>query len=208
MKRDIVFTMKILAFVDLHGSLKALKRLQNLVDKEKPDIIVCAGDITIFEQNMDYLIHRMNKFKKPVLILHGNHEDEDTMEKACAGFENVHFIHGMTYVQDDVMFLGWGGGGFSTKDDEFEKKAKDFEKKMKGFEKVVLVTHAPPYNTRLDQIIEQSCGNKSIRNFILKNTKKIRAAIAGHLHENSGREDRLKETRVVNPGPFGKIINV
>jgi uncharacterized protein len=200
--------MKILAFVDLHGSLKALKKLQSKVDREKPDIIVCAGDISIFEQNLDYLVHRISKFKKTVLFVHGNHEDAGTMKKACSLFENTRFIHGQSFVQDGVLFLGWGGGGFSTTDKEFEKKANEFEKKMEGFDKVVLITHAPPYNTRLDRIIEESCGNKSIRNFIKKNAKKIRAAVAGHLHENAGSEDHIKETRIVNPGPFGKVINV
>jgi Icc-related predicted phosphoesterase len=200
--------MKILAFVDLHGSLKALKRLQKAVEREKPDVIVCAGDLSIFEQNIDYILHRISKFRKPVLMVHGNHEDEKTMKKSCGLFENVTFIHGKAYVHDDTLFLGWGGGGFSTSDKEFEKKAKNFEKKMKGFEKAVMVTHAPPYNTKIDRIIEESCGNKSIRNFISKNTKKIKVAISGHLHENAGKEDHIKETRIVNPGPFGKVITI
>ncbi|MBN2112096.1 metallophosphoesterase family protein [Candidatus Woesearchaeota archaeon] len=200
--------MKILAFVDLHGSLKALKRLQALVDKEKPDVIVCAGDISIFEQNLDYLVHRISKFKKPVFIVHGNHEEEGILKKSCSLFENVNFIHGKAQECNGVLFIGWGGGGFSTSDKEFEKKSKEFSKELEKYEKAVLITHAPPYNTRLDRIIEESCGNKSIRKFISENTKKIKIAVSGHLHENSGKEDHVKETRVINPGPFGKIVNV
>jgi len=200
--------MKILAFVDLHGSLKALKKLQKLVEKENPDIIVCAGDITIFEQNLDYLVHRVSRFKKPVLMIPGNHEEDTVLRRSCSLFKNVFYLHGSTYAQDNVLFLGWGGGGFSIRDKEFEKKAKGFKKEMEKFDKVVLVTHAPPYNTRLDRIIEESCGNKSIRKFIAENSGKIKLAIAGHLHENAGREDHIKETRVVNPGPFGKVITV
>lgn len=199
--------MKLLAFVDLHGSLKALKKLQKKVDEKKPDIIICAGDISIFEQNLDYIIHRISRFRKPVLIVHGNHEEESMMEDACKTYDNIHFIHGKSYEQDGILFLGWGGGGFSTKDEEFEKKSKKFVKKMEDFEKVVLVTHAPPYKTRLDQIIDENCGNKSIRNFI-KYNKKIKLAISGHLHENAGKEDKIKDARIVNPGPFGKIINL
>ncbi len=200
--------MKILAIVDLHGSLKALKKLQKLVNKQKPDIIVCAGDISIFEQNIDYLIHRISRFKLPVLIIPGNHEEESALRKSCSLFKNVFCLHGKTYEHDGVLFLGWGGGGFSIRDKEFEKKTKEFRKEMEKFGKVVLVTHAPPYKTRLDRIIEKSCGNKSIRNFIKENTKKIKLAIAGHLHENAGTEDHIKETRVVNPGPFGKVLTI
>lgn len=200
--------MKILAFVDLHGSLKALKRLEKLAEKEKPDIILCAGDVTIFEQNLDYLMHKISRMKKPVLAVHGNHEEESVMKKSCSLFENITFIHGRTYEFNNVLFIGWGGGGFSTKDKQLERKIKEFKKKMEKFDKVVLLTHAPPYNTKLDKIIEQSCGNKTIRNFISENTNKIKVAVSGHLHENSGAEDHVKETRVVNPSPFGKVITI
>lgn len=200
--------MKILAFVDMHGSLKALKKLQEKVDKQKPDLIICAGDFTVFEQNMDYIIHRFSKWKVPVLMIHGNHEDEGTLEDACKGRKNVFFMHGKTYNYDHTIILGHGGGGFSLRDKEFEKDAKKFEKKMAGFEKVVLFTHAPPYKTKLDPIMSSPCGCKSIKNFIKKHNKKIKVAISGHLHENSGKEDKIGNTRIINPSPYGKIIYV
>jgi Icc-related predicted phosphoesterase len=200
--------MKILAFVDMHGSLKALKKLQEKVKKNKPDLIICAGDFTVFEQNQDYLIHRFSKWKVPVLMVHGNHEDQDLLENACSQTKNVLFMHGKTYNYDHTIILGHGGGGFSLRDKEFEKHAKDFEKKMAGFDKVILFTHAPPYKTKLDPVMGSPCGCKSIRNFIKKHNKKITVAISGHLHENSGKEDRIGKTRLINPTPYGKIIVV
>ena len=62
--------MKILAFADLHGSLTALKKLEEKVKKHNPDLVLCAGDVTVFEQNLDYLINRISKFKKPVFVVH------------------------------------------------------------------------------------------------------------------------------------------
>ncbi|MBS3097214.1 hypothetical protein J4209_00295 [Candidatus Woesearchaeota archaeon] len=44
-----------------------------------------------------------------------------------------------------------------------------------------------------------------IKTFILK--VKPDLAISGHLHENAGKEDKIGKTKIVNPGPFGKIIN-
>ncbi len=199
--------MKILTFVDLHGSLTALKKLQDLFEKEKPDIIICPGDISIFEQNINYLAGRIAKFNKPTLMLHGNHEDASSMRKVCSKYDNLIFMHGQAKVIDGVLFLGWGGGGFSIKDEMFEKKQKMFEKIMKDYDKVVLLTHAPPYGTKLDKIIDENCGNKSIRNFIKKH-KNIVLAICGHLHENSGKEDKIANIRVVNPGPFGKVFTI
>ena len=94
-------------------------------------------------------------------------------------------------------------------DREFEKAANSRFKKLINHnkdKKIVLVTHAPPYKTRLDKLAGGHCGNKSIRQFIDKN--RIDLLICGHLHENFGKEDRIKKTKCINPGPFGKIVEI
>ena len=94
-------------------------------------------------------------------------------------------------------------------DREFEKTANSrFRKLIKSNKdkKIALVTHGPPYRTRLDKLMQGHCGNRSIRNFIEKN--KIDLLICGHLHENFGKEDKIRKTRYINPGPFGKIVEI
>ena len=59
--------MKLLAFVDMHGSLKALRSIEKKA--KKADLLVCAGDLTIFEQGMGYLLHELDKLGKPVHCL-------------------------------------------------------------------------------------------------------------------------------------------
>ena len=56
--------MKILAFTDLHSSYDALKKLRNKIKKKKPDIIVCAGDISVFEQGLNHLLKQNHIFRK------------------------------------------------------------------------------------------------------------------------------------------------
>lgn len=200
--------MKLLAFVDIHGSLKAIKKIAEKAKKSKPNLLVCAGDLSIFEQGLDYLIYRLNKIGLPILIIHGNHETDSDLKKACSLFKNPVFLHKKSYKTKDCLFLGYGGGGFSLIDKAFKKTAKKFEKdikKNKG-KKIVLVTHAPPHNTKVDMIMEQHCGNKTIKQFITK--VKPDLVITGHLHENSGKEDKVGKTKIINPGPFGKIIKL
>ena len=50
------------------------------------------------------------------------------------------------------------------------------------------------------------CGDKSIKNFIKKIYPDL--VISGHLHENAGKEDKIKNTKLINPGPYGKIITI
>src|SRR5210317_1760732 len=111
--------MKILAFIDMHGSLSALKKIKHKA--KHADIIVCGGDFTIFEQGMKHFLEEFNKLKKPLLIIHGNHEEEQELRHLChEKYKNLFFLHKKHFIKDDVIFLGWGGGGFSKKDKEFE----------------------------------------------------------------------------------------
>ena len=202
--------MEILAFVDLHGSAKALKKIET--ESKKAGLIVCAGDLTIFENNITRLFARLNKLGKPVLIIPGNHESNEHISYLTNVFENIEDIHEKAFAIGNYLFLGYGGGGFSMVDKHFERISKNFEKKIIKFRKhnqdakIILITHAPPYNTKIDNIMGNPCGNKSIKNFI----KKVRPdlVVSGHLHENAGKEDKEGKTLLVNPGPFGKIVEV
>lgn len=201
--------MKILAFSDIHGSLLALKRIEQKIKSQKPDLLVCAGDVSIFEHGIFGLMRRLNRFGKKIIIVHGNHEDASTFVKCSRLFKNIIFVHKSYFIEQDALFLGYGGGGFSMVDREFEKIANiKFKKIVKNNKdkKIILLTHAPPYRTRLDKLTSEHCGNKSFRNFIAKN--KIDLMICGHLHENFGKEDNIGKTKVINPGPFGRMIEV
>src|SRR3989344_2532192 len=72
--------------------------------------------------------------------------------------------------------------------------------------RVVLVPHAPPYGTRLDKVFGSHSGNKSIRKFVERWQPAYH--FCGHIHENSGKQDRIGKTIVVNAGPFGKMVKV
>ncbi len=198
--------MKILAFVDLHGNNKALKEIKKKA--KQADMIACAGDISIFENGLDLLLLQINELNKPVLIIPGNHEDDKDLNELTKMFNNITDIHKKYYIKDNYLFLGYGGSGFSMVDKEFIKASKKLEKEVKKHKdkKIVLITHAPPYKTKLDDILGEPCGNKSIKNFIVKTKPSL--VISGHLHENAEKEDKLKETRLINPGPFGKIIEI
>jgi len=194
--------MKILAFVDMHGDLSALIELKKKA--KKADIIVCAGDLTIFENDIDYFLLELNSIGKPVLMIHGNHESLADLKNLCEPLENLTFIHKKLHKFQDFIFVGYGGGGFSITDPAFE----NFFNKNKSQlnENVVLVTHAPPYGTKLDKLDSEYYGNKSIMKFIKRFQPRV--AVGGHFHENSGAVQEIGKTLAINPGPDGMIIEV
>ena len=172
-------------------------------------MLVCAGDISIFEHGIVRLMNRLDKLNRKILIIHGNHEDSSTFIKYSKLFKNIIFIHKNYLIKNNSLFLGYGGGGFSMADRQFEKTAQNKFKKIinkNKDKKIILITHAPPYKTKLDKLVGGHAGNKSIRHFVEKN--KIDLLICGHLHENFGKEDKIKRTKVINPGPFGKIVEI
>lgn len=195
--------MKLLAFVDLHGSKSGLKKVIERAKKKDIELVLCAGDFTIFSEAQKLILEKLDKIGKPVLIIHGNHEDPDSIRKDCRRLKNCKFIHKSAFRWDGYLFIGWGGGGFSFRDRRFEKEVKRFRNMIKENDKVVLMTHAPPYKTKIDEIGGEHAGNKSIRKFI-EQVKPV-LAVSGHLHECTG-EDKIKGTKVINPGYKGKVV--
>lgn len=198
--------MKLLAFTDLHLSSVAFKKIRCKVKIQKPDLLISAGDLTIFEHGLDFILNKLNNFNVKTLLIHGNHETASVMKSLCKKYNNLIFIHKNQYTHNEYIFLGYGGGGFSIVEPSFYNTGKKFEKiiKKNKDKKIIFITHAPPYGTKLDLMIGSHCGNKTLRNFVLKN--KIKFYICGHLHENFGKKDKIRKTTVINPGPYGKII--
>lgn len=198
--------MKILAFVDVHASMTALKKLEEKAKKHKPDVIICAGDISIFENDIEILMNKISKLGKKILIIPGNHETPAVLKKLCSFYENMIYFNKKIIKINDTCFIGFAGEGFSRTDSELEKFGRKIKDEIKG-KKAVLVTHAPPYKTKLDIIGREHCGNKTITGLI-KSNQNIVLHICGHFHETSGDEDKIGSTRTINPGPWGRIIEI
>lgn len=197
--------MKILAFSDLHGRIKDLERLKE--KSKEVDLVLCAGDITVMEDNISMIVSELAQFHKPVLLIHGNHEDEYGLQELASVHDNIIFLHKVAYHINDYVFLGFGGGGFSREDPEFKDIADNFFKKeAEGKRRIVLMTHAPPHATKLDDLDGSHRGNKDMRKFI--DEVKPHIVICGHFHENAGKTQKIGRTILINPGYNGAVIEI
>lgn len=198
--------MKILFFVDTHDDKEALARLAELAKKQKVDLLVCAGDISEFGKDLRANIKSMDIGKR-MLIIPGNHEDADDINKAIKGLKWVTSIHKKSLCVGGVLFLGCGGGGLSEYNTQFERSMDSFKKAMEVFSgKVVLVLHGPPYNTKLDTLGIKRLGVKSVRQFI--EAAQPDYAICGHFHETAGKQDKVGKTVIINPGKDGVVLEL
>lgn len=194
--------MKILAFSDIHedyGAFEVLKKKAH-----DADFIVCAGDMSIFGNGIEESINMLDNLGKKVFCVHGNHDSEHKMKKLCEKTANVIFIHEGYEIFGDVLVAGYGGGGFSRDDSDFDKYTEKMENIVPKYIKIILLTHAPPYGVKLDMVNGHHVGSRSIRKFIEKYSPSV--AVSGHIHETFRKTDKINKTVVVNPGPEGAMI--
>lgn len=197
--------MRILAFTDFHEKKESWKKV--LQKSKDADILVGAGDFSDFGENTEKILSKFKNIGKPLLVIHGNHETVDLMKKIEKKYENIIFLHQRSYQLDKYLFFGFGGGGFAKKDKSFEEVSQKFIKTINKKNIVIILTHGPPFGTKLDNINGVGhTGNESYRKFIDKNKPIL--WICGHIHENFNQMQVLGNTVLTNPGPEGKIIEI
>ncbi|MFH1915664.1 MAG: metallophosphoesterase [Nanoarchaeota archaeon] len=195
--------MNVLAFVDTHADKKKFDAIKKKA--KEADVILCAGDLSVFENNYEKLLKELDEIGVQTFIIHGNHETERETLLLTKNLSNVLFIHKKVIKYKDYYFFGWGGGGFNDIDSELEHKQKEFENAVKG-KQYIFISHAPPYNTPLDHLNGRSVGNKTIRKFIEHTQPRV--AISGHIHEVAKATGKIGKSFLANPGPDGMLIKI
>jgi putative phosphoesterase len=66
--------MKALIASDIHGAIKYLNKLEEIITKEKIDKIILLGDLLkySFDENKDIVIEKLNKYKDKIIAVRGN----------------------------------------------------------------------------------------------------------------------------------------
>jgi len=206
--------MKILAMGDIHGQCQNIfKYLQ----KNKVDLIVLTGDITHFGPNKfgEEILNEICMFNIPTLAIPGN------CDQTCiyGEIENSKAInlHDRTVIIKDIGFCGFGGSNTTPFDTPLEfaeiqiyEEIKNLMKQVEKQKTRILVTHAPPYNTKTDMLPSGAhVGSESIRRIIEEFQPSIN--ICGHIHEARAM-DKIGDTLIINPGEsshgFAAIINI
>lgn len=204
--------MKLLAFTDHHGSRHAEQMILARAKKEKPDLLACAGDISFFGTSVVGVLKRLNAMAHnldvPLVLIPGNHEEGQPILSIIKKLKlgNIVYLHRHSWRYGGCFFFGWGGGGFAYRDSAFLSWASKTIKTAKKGEKTILLTHGPPYGTKLDIVVSGHCGNKDYTAFIKKS--KVDLVICGHLHECFGKAQKIGKTVLLNPGPVGAVVEI
>jgi len=201
--------VRMLAFTDFHGKDEAFVRAKELIRNHKWNCVLVAGDIENYDGELAK--RRLSELAEPgipLFFVPGNMDSADL--SSWPGINSVHALHGKSAKTDDIYLVGLGGsplGPFSTPFQIPEETAVQLmDEAMVGFEKgsLVLVSHCPPKNTKLDLVPSgEHAGSVAVRDFIEK--YKPALVISGHIHEAKG-TDSMGETMLVNTGNYAEII--
>jgi Icc-related predicted phosphoesterase len=199
--------MKLLLFSDIHCDVK---RCELLVERSKDvDVVIGAGDFANFHRDLNHSIEVLKRTMKQTILVPGNSESFEELVDACKDWKESRVLHGSGLRLNDYDFYGVGGGipitPFGDWSYDFsEEEAKELLSECPSG--AILVTHSPPKGVLDKSSLGKSLGSKSIRETILEKNPLL--VVCGHIHESSGKNSKLGNSKVVNAGPNGIIWEI
>lgn len=204
MKRKIRF----LATSDIHSDQNLLNAIEQYTDWEDIDFVVLTGDLSDKKNDFENILSTFQD--KKILMVPGNHETRKSIESLKTSY-NIHLIgNNPLIINQNLVFFGsnyMSIGQYGINEEKvFENIIQNYEA-IKDIKCKVHLSHIPPAETIIGNaspffpIIE---GSVAVREF-LENFKP-NMTLVGHIHESSGLEEIVNETKVVNIGKTFKIF--
>jgi hypothetical protein len=197
--------MKLLIFSDIHSNHQALERLMAI----EADYYFAAGDLVNWGRGLEACGKILTKRAGKVYVLPGNHESETQIARFCTqfGFEN---FHGQTLEIGAYHVAGLGYSSPTPFNTPGEYSEAELAVHLSRFEKLnplVLICHAPPFDTALDRIRDGvHGGSRSIRDFVDRHQPEH--FFCGHIHEAEGAGITIGKTKAVNVGKRGYLLEL
>lgn len=191
--------MDICVITDIHGKKSSLEKLFESINIREFDLLLCCGDITSFggEKEAKEVLELIPNI--PFYTVFGNCDKREV--KAYIDSEGIS-LHEKEVKIGNYSIGGFGGSNkspFGTPSEYDEDQLMVGLSKL-SFQNTILVTHVPPYGTKLDKIENnKSIGSTSVRSIIEKMQPLV--AISGHVHESRA-IDSIDKTQLMNPGPL------
>ena len=205
--------MHIIAFGDIHMAANACRNIPGI---RQADLVLLTGDLTNFgsQREVQQVLDEVMTFNPRVLAQFGNLDRPDINEHLDHLGINLHG-RGLL-VHDRLCIVGIGGSNptpFHTPTEFSEEEmmligTKAYQQGLDAIAQkgpahgsripVLLVSHAPPANTRVDMIFDgRHVGSTAVRRIIEDYQPEI--CVTGHIHEAKG-SDSIGSTTILNPG--------
>ncbi len=213
--------MKILAISDVHGK-KNPKLIDYLKENDDIPLVLIAGDITDFQITefeplsfvKEFIDELVEECDVDVIAIPGNCDPAgicNAIKESGPDEKPAFCLHNQLIAYENVVLLGYGGSNptpFNTPgeiDDDkiylhvYELLAEyDYIGNDSAPRVTILLTHAPPYDTKADLIPSgDHVGSQGVKKPIHEFQPSIN--ICGHIHEACC-IDKVGTTTIANPG--------
>lgn len=197
--------MKLLLFSDIHSDLKTLERHMDT----EADYYFAAGDMVNWARGMDRIGEILARRAGKVFVLPGNHESAHDIAVLCERYNLANF-HGKSISVGGYHIAGLGYSNrtpFNTPGEYSEEELQQHLTPFEDLAPLILVCHCPPKGTALDRAGEGlHFGSASIRHFI--DQRQPAYFFCGHIHEAEGAQVTLGNTKAVNVGKRGFLLEI
>src|SRR6266404_1314167 len=192
-----------LIFSDIHNDARALEKLMDV----EADYYFAAGDLVSWARGLDKMGEIMKRRADRMYVIPGNHESERDIAAFCERFGFTNFHGGTIEINGThVAALGYSSPTpFDTPGEYSEEELASRLEKFTGLKPLVLICHAPPLNTALDQVKPGlHAGSRAVLEFIEKHQPD--QFFCGHIHEAEGVAIEIGATRARNVGKRGHLL--
>lgn len=202
---------RIIAFGDIHEHTENIQKIKEL---SEVDGVLVTGDLTNAGgiEKGQAVLREIMRYNPKVYAQAGNFDQKKVQDYLTD--LNIN-LHGNGFLIGNIGVFGVGGSNptpFNSPIEYSEEELKAFI--HQGFEKVkdaelkIFVSHAPPFNTRLDAVApRQHVGSRAVRLFIEEYQPQV--CITGHVHQAIGK-DTIGQTVIINPGmlKYGGYVEI
>ncbi len=198
--------MRLLAFSDLHTDLG---RARGLVERAaEADVVIGAGDFASVHRGLDRTIETLAAIETPTVLVPGNNETEEALRNASRGWSAATVLHGEAVELEGRTFFGLGAGiPITPWDWSFDLDETVAAKALAACPSgAVLVLHSPPRGHCDLSGGGEHLGSEAILSAIESIAPPL--AVCGHIHESWGCESRIGDSRLINLGPDGRLLEI
>ncbi len=197
--------MNLLIFSDIHGDWKSLDQLLDI----EADYYIAAGDQVTWGKGIDRCGAILQRRAERVYVLPGNHESVDQIAGMCARY-GLNDFHGRHFQAGKWRVAGLGYSNptpFNTPGEYSEPEIAARLERFSDLKPLVLICHAPPYDTALDRIrTGLHAGSTAVRDFLA--AREPDYFFCGHIHEAEGAAVEIGRTRARNVGKRGYLLEL
>ncbi len=191
-----------IVFGDIHSDTSQLERICGLREAEG---VLISGDLTNCgnEKDGEAVLAKIRNYNPNILAQIGNMDTKSVENLLDSSKINTH--KKVIPLYDGVALIGLGYSNITpfhtpseVTEEIFATWLEETEKELKSFSRIVFLSHTPPFQTKVDTIVNGvHVGSTAVKNWIERIQPDI--CIVGHIHESVA-TDKIGKTKIYNPG--------